>query len=129
MVGEYTGAGSLVARYVYGLGLESRVDAAGAAAYYDFDGLGSTAGLTNSAGSYVNRYSYLPFGERLTTTEILANPFAFVGQYGVQTEANGLQFMRARYYAPSEGRFLSTDPLGQAGGSTFMPTVGMTPST
>jgi RHS repeat-associated protein len=116
VVGEYNGAGGLVAHYTQGLGLTSRVDASNAAAYYDFDALGSTVGLTGSAGSYVNRYSYLPFGERLSSTQAIANPFAYVGQFGVMQEDNGLHFMRARYYSPVDGRFLSKDPLGLAGG-------------
>ena len=40
-----------MAHYTYGLGLSSRVST-GAAAYYDFDRLGSTAGLSNAAGTY-----------------------------------------------------------------------------
>src|SRR5262249_9002427 len=64
VVGEYNGTGSLIAHYTQGLGLTSRVDASNGAAYYDFDALGSTVGLTGAAGGYVNRYSYLPFGER-----------------------------------------------------------------
>jgi uncharacterized protein RhaS with RHS repeats len=31
-------------------------------------------------------------------------------------EANGLSFMRARYYVPSAGRFINPDPIGIAGG-------------
>jgi RHS repeat-associated protein len=111
VVAEYTGAGNLIAHYVHGLGLAGRFDAANVPAYYDFDPIGSTAGLTGQAGSYVNRYSYLPFGERLSSTETISNPFAYVGQWGVMQESNGLNFMRARYYSPTEGRFLSIDPL------------------
>jgi hypothetical protein len=42
VVGEYDGAGNLQAHYVQGLGLASRVDAAGPAAYYQFDAVGNT---------------------------------------------------------------------------------------
>jgi len=73
-------------------------------------------GLTGSGGNYLNRYSYLPFGESLTVTEAIPNSFAYVGQWGVMDEGNGLDFMRARYYATEDGRFLSVDPLGIAGG-------------
>src|SRR5262249_36575766 len=41
VVGEYTASG-LLAHYTHGLGLGSRVDSAGVAAFYDFDALGST---------------------------------------------------------------------------------------
>ena len=72
--------------------------------------------MTGPAGSYVNSYRYLPFGESLTANESVPNPFQYVGEYGVMQESNGLDFMRARFYAPSEGRFLSPDPIGLAGG-------------
>ncbi len=115
VVGEYSN-GNLIARYTHGLGLESRVDATNTTAYYDFDAIGSTAGLTGGNGSYVNRYSYLPFGEDLNKVEAVSNPFEFVGQFGVMDEGNSLDFMRARYYESSEGRFINPDPIGQAGG-------------
>ena len=38
-----------------------------------------------------------------------------VGQHGVMTEPNGFYYMRARYYDPEVGRFISEDPLGFAG--------------
>ncbi|NEP80128.1 MAG: hypothetical protein F6K39_19355, partial [Okeania sp. SIO3B3] len=116
VVGEYDGDGNLVARYTHGIGLESRIDPLNGANYYDFDAIGSTAGLTGSNGGYVNRYSYLPFGEDLVKDEEVPNPFEYVGQFGLMDEGNGLDFVRARYYMPSEGRFLTPDPIGQDGG-------------
>src|SRR5262249_29959051 len=44
VVGEYDEAGGLIAHYTHGLGLTSRTGASSAAAYYDFDAIGSTAG-------------------------------------------------------------------------------------
>ena len=111
VVGEFDSSGNVVANYVHGLGLESRVGA-GSQTYYDFDAIGSVAGLTGGTGSYLNQYSYLPFGENLTTAETVANPFKYVGQWGVMAESNGFDFMRARYYLPSTGTFISTDPIG-----------------
>src|SRR6516165_2657606 len=83
VVGEYGQAGQLVAHYTQGIGLASRVDAAGNAAYYHFDAQGSTAQLTNATGAVVNSYRYLPFGEQLAVTASIPNPFTFVGQLGV----------------------------------------------
>jgi RHS repeat-associated protein len=31
--------------------------------------------------------------------------------YGIQTDANGLTYMRARYYSPELGRFINEDPI------------------
>jgi RHS repeat-associated protein len=115
VVGEYNGANK-VASYTHGLGLVSRVDGSNTASFYDADAVGSIAGLSGTSGNYLNSYSYLPFGESLTKTEAVANPFEFVGQYGVMNESNGLDFMRARFYTSGEGRFISTDPIGINGG-------------
>ncbi|MFM7363599.1 MAG: DUF4114 domain-containing protein, partial [Cuspidothrix sp.] len=109
----YSGAG--IARYTHGFGLVSRFEGSNAT-YYDTDAIGSTVGLTGAGGNYLNRYSYLPFGEDLSKTETVANPFEFVGQWGVMDEGNGLDFMRARFYAPGDGRFVSADPIGINGG-------------
>ncbi|MBD2355773.1 hypothetical protein H6G41_14280 [Tolypothrix sp. FACHB-123] len=116
IVGEYNGSGGLIANYTHGIGLVGRFGSGGVANYYDFDAIGSTVGLTGASGSYVNRYSYRPFGEAITKTEGVANPFEYIGQWGVMDDASGLDYMRARYYSPAFGRFMNPDPLGQAGG-------------
>ncbi|NJM61578.1 MAG: hypothetical protein HC849_17450 [Oscillatoriales cyanobacterium RU_3_3] len=116
IVGEYNGS-SLVANYTHGIGLVSRVNGSNSN-YYDADALGSTVGLTANDGSYVNRYSYLPFGEDLTKVEGVANPFEYVGQWGVMDEGNGLDFMRSRFYDSGLGRFTSVDPIGINAGDT-----------
>jgi RHS repeat-associated protein len=118
VVGEFDGSGNVMAHDVYGLGLTSRVDATGASAYYGFDGAGNTAELTGAGGAVLSSYSYLPFGEALSTTGTTANPFTFGGQFGVTSEGDGLAFMRARSYDPATGRFSSPDPLGFSGGDT-----------
>jgi RHS repeat-associated protein len=43
-------------------------------------------------------------------------PFLFNGRYGVQSDANGLLYMQARYYNPYLCRFVSSDPSGFGGG-------------
>ena len=50
----------------------------------------------------------------MTISAGIANSFTFVGQYGVSSDGSGLIYMRARYYDPSTGQFLSSDPLGTA---------------
>jgi RHS repeat-associated protein len=116
VVGTYTGSGSLIADYTSGLGLTSAIPSGGQASYYDFDALGSTVGLTGGVGSYIDQYSYLPFGEGQASIETVPNPFTYVGEFGVMQEGNGLEFMRARFYSPSLGRFNSSDPLRLSGG-------------
>ena len=115
VVAQYDGSGNLIANYTYGLGLVSQTTTSGAN-YYQFDSLGSTADLVSSAGTIENSYSYLPFGGLLNSTGSAANPFTFVGQFGVSSDGSGLLNMRARSYDPAIGQFTSTDPIGLAGG-------------
>jgi RHS repeat-associated protein len=76
----------------------------------------------------VNRYAYDDFGREATNSvEGMANPFRYVGKYGVQTDANDLLYMRARYYKPSIGRFINKDPIGLQGGINPYLYVGANP--
>ncbi|WP_301337673.1 RHS repeat-associated core domain-containing protein, partial [Microcystis aeruginosa] len=116
-MGEYGDTGSPIARYIHGIGLVGQANGENYN-YYDTDAIGSVVGLSGATGSYLNRYSYLPFGEDLTKVEAIANPFEYVGQWGVMNEGNGLDFMRARFYDDKLGRFTSPDPIGVNGGDT-----------
>jgi RHS repeat-associated protein len=117
VVATYTGVGALAAHYTYGLGLVSQVSSAGTAAYYDFNSIGNTVGVTDSTGSYVNKYAYLPFGQTTTIVAAIANSFTFIGQYGVIDDGGGNLDMRAREYDPTTGDFISADPMGLSGGA------------
>ena len=119
-VSSYNGAGTLLAHFNFGLGLVSQTSPAGAigTGYYDFDGSGNTIGITGASGTYVNTYSYLPFGETTTVSAALPNPFTFGGQFGVIQIGPNLFNMRARVYMPTTGQFLSNDPLGLGGGDS-----------
>ena len=115
IVAEYQ-TNSLVAHYIYGMDTTSRVDASGQAAYYDFDGSGNTANLTDPGGALLNSYSYLPFGEKLAENGAYPNPLTFVGQSGVVDGGEGLYFMRNRWYDPAVGGFTQADPSGTGAG-------------
>ncbi len=118
VVGEYDASGQLLARNVYGYGLISREMQAGSFSYYTFDALGNTSELTGAGGGVLNRYAFEPFGESFEAIEAVANPFQFVGEYGVATESADLVFMRARFFQPGLGRFLNADPLRLASGDS-----------
>lgn len=72
--------------------------------------------MTDQTQAIVNKYAYDPFGNIANQVEAVTQPFKFVGQLGVMTEPNGLYYMRARYYDPDVGRFISEDPTGFDGG-------------
>jgi RHS repeat-associated protein/uncharacterized repeat protein (TIGR01451 family) len=116
VMAEYDGNGKLVARYVDGLGLVARIDAAGKAAYYGFDALGSTRLLTDDSGTVANIYDYDPWGGPSAAHQASPNSFQYVGRFGVVHDETGLMFMRARYYDPLLGRFATADPIGFKGG-------------
>ena len=121
VLAETNGSGQVVAYYVYGpgIGLVSKITPQDASFSYHYDGSGNTVCMTDSTGNVVNQYAYDEFGSILDSSETTPNPFRYVGKYGVMDEGTGLAgllFMRARYYDPEIGRFLSPDPIGFAGG-------------
>lgn len=83
---------------------------------YHYNTIGSTIAITDQNQTIQNAYSYDPFGKITNQSEAELQPFKYVGQYGVMTEPNGFYYMKARYYDPQVGRFVSEDPLGFAGG-------------
>lgn len=82
--------------------------------YFLTDMLGSTIGLTNSAGEIRQRYSYDPYGNISSsdTSTGYTNPYQYTGR---EADTAGLYYYRARYYSPEMGRFISEDPLGFGG--------------
>lgn len=97
--------------YVYGLGLVARIKPDGTTRYYHPDFRGNIIALTDDNAVVTHEYAYGAFGELYDAVENDFNPFRFVGQFGVMDEGNGLYFMRARYYDPEVGRFVSEDPI------------------
>jgi len=115
VLAETDSGGTITAYYVYGLGLISRIDAAGNAICYHFDSRGSTVALTDGSGQITEAYAYDPFGRPRNASES-DNRFRYLGKHGVMDEFNGLDYIRARYYSTRRGRFISKDPTsGQDG--------------
>jgi RHS repeat-associated protein len=75
--------------------------------YYLMDGHSGVRGLTNSSGSLTDSYAYGAFGDLKNSTGTTANNYRYTGQQF--DNLTGLYSLRARYYNPSEGRFLSRD--------------------
>lgn len=107
---ETDASDNLLRSYIHGYGLLMQISAADAPRYYHYDPTGHTLALTDQAGATTDKYAYTPYGET-TASGTTTNPFRFVGKFGVMDEANGLHFMRARFYRAAEGRFLSLDTV------------------
>nr|WP_260866541.1 RHS repeat-associated core domain-containing protein [Paenibacillus xylanexedens] len=108
---ELDGEGNVKARYVYGLGLIGREDTDGTYLSYHYDLRGSTTLLTNEQNRVTDRYTYGLYGELEQHEGVTSQPFAYNGRDGVMTDANGLYYMRARYYDPKLKRFLNRDVI------------------
>ena len=90
--------------YLYGLG---RIAQTGTTTeYYLGDALGSVRQLVDEAGTLTLAKFYAPYGEVMYSAGAGQTDYGFTGE---TTDANGLVYLRARYYAPGEGRFLSRD--------------------
>ncbi len=106
VVRESDPTGATLRSYVIGRGLLSFTEG-GNVGYYLTDGLGSTRLLTDRTGAVTDTYLYSAYGVLLGHTGSSANPFLFAGQQ--QDGASGLVYLRARYYDPGTGHFLSRD--------------------
>jgi RHS repeat-associated protein len=103
--------------YVYGGALLYEIEETGnAVRCYHYDHLGNTIALSDAAGKLTARAAYSAYGVLLRSSGRLDTPFLYGGAFGVQTDPNGLLQMRARYYHPRLGRFISEDPLGLSAG-------------
>ncbi|WP_236905562.1 RHS repeat-associated core domain-containing protein [Collimonas arenae] len=90
---------------------------------YLSDVQGSTLRLADATGNKVVDYTYDPYGNT-TADAIVNNPFQYTGR---ENDNNGLYYYRARYYSPAVGRFISSDPIGLAGGINTYTYVGGNP--
>jgi RHS repeat-associated protein len=85
------------------------------ARHYHVDHLASTRLVTDANGFRVSATTYLPFGREAEGSEASAERMKFTGH---ERDATGnspgldLDYMHARYYDPTAGRFLSVDPKG-----------------
>jgi RHS repeat-associated protein len=99
-------AGGQTAYYIYGLDLIASIQGT-TPTHYLTDGLGSTTELADNSGDVIGTYEYDAFGAVRTHTGV-STEWTFTGE---QNDPAGLEYLRARYYDPAIGRFLSRDPF------------------
>jgi RHS repeat-associated protein len=76
--------------------------------FYGYDGGGNVRQLTNMAGVVTDTYEYDAFGNEFTVSGSTPNEMMYRGE---QYDSDlGLYYLRARYYNPLTGRFMSRDP-------------------
>ena len=75
--------------------------------YFLGDALGSVRQLTNLSGQVTLAKSYDPYGTVTASSGTSQSIYGFTAE---QTGDSGLVYLRARYYNPNDGRFLTKDP-------------------
>jgi RHS repeat-associated protein len=100
-------------QYVRGRGLISASSPA-FTYFYHYDAQSTVAGLTDSLGKVVKRYDYDVWG--VPTGAVPSNKVGTQNKWSYTGEAldpgTNLIYLRARYYDPTIGRFISRDPFG-----------------
>jgi RHS repeat-associated protein len=113
------GSGVETFHYLYGLNVDSVMaqDSSTGMLWSLADRLGSIDTLTDKDGNVVDKRTFDSFGRVLNQT----NPSVSF-RYGYtareQDLESGLNYYRARYYDPANGRFISVDPMGFGAGDT-----------
>ncbi|WP_339749016.1 RHS repeat-associated core domain-containing protein [uncultured Maricaulis sp.] len=127
MIAEYNGSGVLQDRYVHGPATdEPLVHYTGSGTstpeWLIADERGSIVALTNASGTATATNSYDEYGLPGASN---SGRYGYTGQ--VWLEETGLYHYKNRAYNPRLGRFMQTDPIGQAGGMNIYAYVGGDP--
>jgi RHS repeat-associated protein len=98
--------------YIYGpAGLPIEQVSGTTVTYLHHDQQGSTRLLTDSSATVVGTYGYDPYGRVVRHSGAVSTPLQYDGEYA--DAESGLTYLRARYYDPTAGQFVSRDPLSQ----------------
>ena len=92
---------NLVAKYNYCNGVKSEYT------YYTQNAHGDVVNLTDETGAVTKSYTYDAFGVEQNIDDSDTNAFRYCGEYF--DAETGTVYLRARYYDPSIGRFISRD--------------------
>ncbi len=120
LVMELSGGGKVKKRYIRGngrgsgsnllyadKGTENASKEASEKQYYVTDSHGNVVQLTDEKGNVIKTYEYDSFGNEVKPDGKDDNPFRYCGEY-YDKETEEI-YLRARYYQPEMGRFLTRD--------------------
>lgn len=110
LIRESDATGATLARYTWDN--EDRllaIDKNGSLYYTHTNPRGDILAITDASQNRINTYTYGPWGEPLSQTGTLDQPWRYANYY-YDTES-GLYYLQARYYDPATARFLSKEPL------------------
>jgi RHS repeat-associated protein len=93
--------------------------------FYTRDHLGSIREVVNNNGAVVARYDYDPYGRRTKLSGTFDSDFGFTGHYF--HAPSGLHFAPFRAFSADLGRWISWDPIREAGGINLYAYVGNAP--
>jgi RHS repeat-associated protein len=85
--------------------------------YIHHDQLGSTRLLTNATGEAVGKFTYGAYGKLEASSGTATTPLGFAGQY--TDPQTGMEYLRARFYDPATGQFMSRDPIEALTGQPY----------
>ena len=102
---EMNGSGAVVNRFSRGLGHLIHSEHHG---FYLFNVRTDVVQRVDNDGNVIHTYRYDAFGNQLNGDETNTNPFRFAAEY--YDWETGFIYLRARYYNPAIGRFISEDP-------------------
>ncbi|MCL4678635.1 MAG: hypothetical protein KJ017_08600 [Alphaproteobacteria bacterium] len=129
LYGEYDNSGALIREYVWLNGEPlAQVDAGSpeVLTYLHTDHLATPRYGTNAGGSTVWTWESGAFGKEAATGRATVN-LRFPGQY--RDAETGLHYNWNRYYNPAIGRYVSSDPIGLAGGLDKFSYADLSPAT
>ena len=141
LLAELSPTGAFQKSYVWGADLSGSKDAAGgiggllsitnhatSQTYQPlYDSMGNVSQLTDATGAVVASYRYSAYGELLEASGIAADECKLRFSTKYLDAETGLYWYGYRYYSPKLGRWLTRDPLGEAGGINLYGAFGGNP--